>query len=91
MLLHDPSILGLIKQRLDPCHQRARGLIAQNRVTVEAVACRLEEAGYLDQTAISECLKDTGFDGRPSESAMPKNRICAVGTSAFRAKLICHL
>lgn len=57
MLLHDPSIVGLIKQRLDRCHARARDIIAMNRVTVQAVAHRLEDTGYLDRAKIEEFLK----------------------------------
>ncbi|WP_441255784.1 hypothetical protein [Tardiphaga sp. 285_C5_N1_2] len=56
MFLHDPSIVRLIKQRLDRSHSRARDLIAKNRGTVEAVALRLEEIGYLDRAAIEEIL-----------------------------------
>ena len=57
LLLHDPSIVALIKKRLDRCHSVARNLIAKNRVTLEAVARRLEKTGYLDQAAIDELLK----------------------------------
>lgn len=57
MLLHDPSIVGLIKQRLDRCHARARDIVAKNRVTVQAVAHRLEDTGYLDRAMIDELLK----------------------------------
>jgi cell division protease FtsH len=57
MLLHDASVVALIKQRLDRGLARARKLIAANRETVEAVAQRLEEKGYLDRVAIDELLK----------------------------------
>ncbi len=57
MLLQDPSIVGLIKQRLDRCHTLARDIIAKNRITVQAVAHRLEDTGYLDRAAIDELLK----------------------------------
>ncbi len=57
MLLHDPSIVGLITKRLDRCLARARELVAKNREAVEAVAHRLEETGYLDRAAIDELLK----------------------------------
>jgi cell division protease FtsH len=57
MLLRDPSILALIKQRLDRCHARARELVERNREAVEAVARRLEARGHLDRTGIDELLK----------------------------------
>lgn len=69
MLLHDPLILGLIKQRLDRCHQRARDLIAKNRVTVEAVAHRLEETGHLDRATIDEVL--TRWPVQGAETSAP--------------------
>ena len=56
MLLHDPSVVGLITKRLARCHARARELIAANRQSVEGVACRLEQTGYLDRVAIDELL-----------------------------------
>jgi ATP-dependent Zn protease len=57
MLLQDASIMGLITKRLTRCHERARELIAENQQTVEAVALRLEQTGYLDRAAIDELLK----------------------------------
>jgi cell division protease FtsH len=56
VLLQDPSILGLVKERLDRCHARARDLVQQNLEAVEAVARRLEATGYLDRAAIDELL-----------------------------------
>jgi ATP-dependent Zn protease len=56
MLLHDPAVVGLVKQRLDRCLERARALIALNRRTVEAVADRLAETGYLDRAGIETML-----------------------------------
>lgn len=57
MLLHDASVVALVKQRLDRCLARARELVAENRIAVSAVARRLEETGYLDRAAIDELLK----------------------------------
>jgi ATP-dependent Zn protease len=57
MLLHDPSVVGLITKRLDRCLARARELVEQNREAVEAIAYRLQETGYLDRAAIDELLK----------------------------------
>jgi ATP-dependent Zn protease len=56
MLLHDPAVVGLVKQRLDRCLERARALISLNRRTVEAVADRLAETGYLDRAGIETML-----------------------------------
>jgi ATP-dependent Zn protease len=68
--LHDPSIIALIKKRLDRCHSIARDLVAKNHVTLEAVARRLEKTGYLDRTAIDELLKNypVSIDGHPTSS-----------------------
>lgn len=70
LLLHDPSIIALIKKRLDRCHSIARDLVAKNHVTLEAVARRLEKTGYLDRTAIDELLKNypVSIDGHPTSS-----------------------
>jgi cell division protease FtsH len=57
MLLHDPSVVALIKQRLDRSLALAREIITENREVVEAVARRLEAKGYLDRAAIDELLK----------------------------------
>ncbi|MFK4724629.1 cell division protease FtsH [Bradyrhizobium niftali] len=57
LLLPDPSILGRVKDRLDRCHARARGLIQKNLETVQAAASRLEATGYLDRVAIEDLLK----------------------------------
>jgi ATP-dependent Zn protease len=67
MLINDPSIIVLIKERLDRCHSRARDLIAKNQNTVEVVARSLEEAGYLDRTAIDDLINrhPLSFDDRP--------------------------
>lgn len=75
MLLHDASVVGLIKQRLDRCLARARELITENRTAVEAVAQRLDETGYLDCAAIDDLLKThpvraiAGRDQRELESS----------------------
>ena len=70
MLLHDPSIVGLIKQRLDRCHSLARDIIAMNRIAVEAVARRLEETGYLDRTTIGELLKQYPVSAHDDPTAL---------------------
>jgi ATP-dependent Zn protease len=57
MLLQDTSIVSLITKRLARCYERARELIAENQQTVEAVALRLEQTGYLDRPTIDELLK----------------------------------
>ncbi|WP_316228443.1 AAA family ATPase [Bradyrhizobium sp. SZCCHNR1039] len=57
MLLQHPEIIKLVKRRLDRCLTRAHELVASNKETVEAIADRLEEIGYLDRTAIDELLK----------------------------------
>lgn len=71
LLRHDPSVVGLIKQRLDRCLARAREMITENRAIVEAMARRLEDTGYLDRGAIDSLLKThpvRGIAGRdPSE------------------------
>jgi cell division protease FtsH len=56
LMLHDSSVLALIKHRLDKCMARAREVVARNRSTVEAVAARLEESGYLDRPTIESLL-----------------------------------
>jgi ATP-dependent Zn protease len=58
MLLHDGSIVGLVKKRLDKCSECARELIRLNRQAVEAVARHLEVTGYLDRAAIERLLKE---------------------------------
>jgi cell division protease FtsH len=58
MLLHDASIVGLVKKRLDKCGARARDLIGHNRPAVEAVARRLETTGYLDRATIDAILQE---------------------------------
>lgn len=72
MLLHDPSIVGLIKKRLDRCHSRARDIIAMNRNAVEAIARHLEAMGYLNQAAIDELLKKNPVSTR--NSPIPPSR-----------------
>lgn len=57
MMLQSPTIVGLIKQRLDRCMARAAELVAENRSTVEAVARRLNETGYLNAKAIKELIE----------------------------------
>lgn len=58
LLVQDPDIIGLIKRRLDRCHSRAIELITRNRGTVDAVARRLEDRGYLDRNSIDELLSE---------------------------------
>lgn len=57
LLLQDASILRRVKERLDRCLSRARGLIQQNFETVKAAASRLEATGYLDRSSIDDLLK----------------------------------
>lgn len=71
MLLHDPSVVGLVKLRLDRCLERARALIELNRRTVEAVANRLAETGYLDRAGIETILIQypiSSDSGTPAET-----------------------
>jgi ATP-dependent Zn protease len=58
MLLHDSSMVALVKKRLDKCSARARELITRNRRSLEAIAARLERTGYLDRRAIQDLLKE---------------------------------
>lgn len=62
MLLHDASIIGLVKERLDCCLDRARALVEANRDAVEVVAERLEKTGYLDRAAIEDLLSSCTFN-----------------------------
>ncbi|MBR0734983.1 AAA family ATPase [Bradyrhizobium japonicum] len=71
MMLQSPTIVGLIKQRLDRCMARAGELIADNRSTVEAVARRLNETGYLNARAIKELLEIHPI-GRAAPTTKPK-------------------
>jgi cell division protease FtsH len=56
LLLHDATIVGLIKQRLDRCLARAREIIVANRALVVAIAEALASQGYLDRRDIEALL-----------------------------------
>jgi cell division protease FtsH len=58
MLLHDASVVALVKERIDRAMERARSLVEANRVTILAVAERLDQAGYLDRAAIARLLAE---------------------------------
>ena len=65
MLLHDTSVVALVKKRLDACAARAREIINRNQTSLEAIAASLEKSGYLDQAAINRLLRE-----HPVESSL---------------------
>jgi cell division protease FtsH len=71
LLLHDATIIGLIKHRLDRCLARAREIIAANRALVVAIAEALASQGYLDRRDI-EALLAKHPPRLPSPSIAPK-------------------
>lgn len=42
-MMFDCTVLGGIRTRLADCYGRARELVASNRETIKAIACRLNE------------------------------------------------
>jgi cell division protease FtsH len=52
MMLHDKEVLAAVRARLLACMARARKLIKANRGTIELVAGRLQETGYLGKSEI---------------------------------------
>jgi ATP-dependent Zn protease len=52
MMLHDKEVLAAIRARLAACLARARKLIKANRRTIELVAGRLLETGFLGKSEI---------------------------------------
>lgn len=66
MLLHDPSVVASVKKRLDGCSARAREIIASNRTSLDTIAARLEQSGYLDQAAIDRLLLEHPIEKRLS-------------------------
>jgi ATP-dependent Zn protease len=55
MLLHDATMITLIKQRLDACLERATAILLSNALAVTSIAEALVAKGYLDRAEI-DCL-----------------------------------
>lgn len=58
ILLHDTSVVASVKKRLDTCAARAREIVTRNRASLEAIAAKLEQSGYLDKAAIDRLLDE---------------------------------
>jgi cell division protease FtsH len=50
------TVFGAIRKRLAKCHSRARKLVASNRQTIELIARRLNETGYLSKSEIDSLI-----------------------------------
>lgn len=66
LLLQNTSVISSVKKRLDTCGAHAREIVTNNRASLEAIATRLEQSGYLDQVAIDRLLVTHPIEKSPS-------------------------